>query len=179
MATRALDRARNDLAAGRLWKARDRVTGAVAARPSDQAVLELAGQVFFEMGDLPRAGAYWFLTEKEGPEMDLALDALRERHGAGALGLIDALPVRAGIDAFPPQVQERLRQLQQEAKRSHGYNWDPQPRRKGESTGQLKPSNPVVDTVAVLAVVAATVGVWMIGLAAIVYVIVPWLVDRL
>lgn len=130
------------------------------------------------MGDLPRAAAYWFLTEKEGPEVESALHALKERHGAGALGLIRALPVRAGIDAFPPQVQERLRQLQQEVKRSHGYNWNPQPRGKGESTGQLKSSNSVVHAITLLAVVTATVGVWVIGMATIIYVIVPWLVDR-
>lgn len=176
--TRALERARNDLAAGRLWKALDRITGAVAACPSDQAVLELAGEVFFEMGDLPRAGAYWFLTEKDGPEVESALNALKQRHGAGALGLIAALPVRAGIDAFPPKVRERLSQLQQEAKRSHRYNWNPQPRRKGESTRQPKSSSAVVGTMARLVLVTATVGVWSIGLTAIIYVVVPWLVDR-
>ena len=101
--TTALDRVRSDLAEGRLWKARDRVTGNFAGRPTDPVLLELAGQVFFQMGDLPRAGAYWFLTDKDGPEVEAALVALKERHGNGALGLVHALPVGDAIEAFPPR----------------------------------------------------------------------------
>lgn len=176
--TSALDRVRRDLAEGRLWKARDRVTGSLAARPSDPVLLELAGQVFFQMGDLPRAGAYWYLTDRDGPEVEDALAALRERHGAGAMGLIGALPVRDAIEAFPPRVQQRLRELQREARHTHNHDWDPQPRRTGGSARKTTQPSPVVEAVVIVAVVAATVGVWAIGAVTIIYVIGPWVIDR-
>lgn len=173
-----MDRARRDLAEGRLWKARDRVTGTLVARPTDPALLELAGHVFFQMGDLPRAGAYWFLTDKEGPEVEAARVALKERHGEGAIGLIHALPVREAIDAFPPPVRQRLRQLQREAKGEHNYSWDPQPSRKGETVFREKRSNSVVEAIAVMAVIVATVGVWGVGVLTTAQMIVSWVAER-
>jgi hypothetical protein len=176
--TSAFDRVRSDLAEGRLWKARDRVTGTLVARPTDPVLLELAGQVFFQMGDLPRAGAYWFLTDKDGPEVEAALVALKQRHGKGALGLIHALPVRDAIEAFPPRVQERLRQLQREAKRDHKYNWDPQPSRKDESVSQGERPNRMVDAIVLIAGATATVGVWIVGAFTITVMVVSWLSER-
>ena len=55
---RALERARDDLAAGRPWKARDRLTGVLANTPADQEALELLGEIAFAAGDLPAAGRY-------------------------------------------------------------------------------------------------------------------------
>jgi hypothetical protein len=67
---RVLERAREDIADGRLWKARDRLTGALRASPSHQELLDLLGEVHYRMGDLPEAGRYWLLTERTGPEVD-------------------------------------------------------------------------------------------------------------
>jgi hypothetical protein len=175
--SKGLERVKSELAAGRLWKARDRVTGLVTARPADQAVLELARQVFYEMGDLPRAGAYWFLTEKDGPEVESALQALTERYGTGAVGVIDALPVRAVIDAFPVTVQHRLRELQRQAKRRYNYRWEPQPRSKRESAGPTQPGSALVDAVMSVVLLGATLGVWAVGMATIVGAVASWVFD--
>ena len=75
----AVQRARADLAAGREWKARDRLTGHLGEH-YDAEALELLGEVHFAMRDLPSAGAAWFGTNRRGKDVDEAVDAWRERH---------------------------------------------------------------------------------------------------
>ena len=77
--TAAVQRARADLAAGREWKARDRLVGHLAAE-YDAEGLELLGEVHFAMRDLPSAGAAWFGTARRGQDVDDAVEAWRERH---------------------------------------------------------------------------------------------------
>lgn len=75
----AVERARADLAAGRAWKARDRLTGHLADNLDPEA-LELLGEVHYAMGDMPAAGAAWFGTSRRGKDVDEAVEAWRERH---------------------------------------------------------------------------------------------------
>lgn len=75
----AVERARADLAAGRAWKARDRLTGFLRDEYDDEA-LELLGEVHHTMGDLPAAGAAWFGTARRGRDVDEAIEAWRERY---------------------------------------------------------------------------------------------------
>lgn len=55
-------RVQDDLNAGRLWKARDRLLGARRIDPANQWVLNSLGEIYFKMGDLPAAGGVWFLS---------------------------------------------------------------------------------------------------------------------
>ena len=105
-----LERARGELAAGRPWKARQRLEGALANDPTNQDVLELLGEICFEMGDLPSAGAYWFLTERDGEDVAAAHAALAERWPTPR-ALFAALPVKARVDAYPARVRARLEAL--------------------------------------------------------------------
>lgn len=75
----AVERARADLAAGRAWKARDRLTGFLRDEYDPEA-LELLGEVHHTMGDLPAAGAAWFGTSRRGHDVDESIEAWRERH---------------------------------------------------------------------------------------------------
>lgn len=59
-----LARARADIRAGRLWKARDRLQGALATR-QDWELVDLLALTYVGMGDLPRAGALWFALERD------------------------------------------------------------------------------------------------------------------
>lgn len=77
--TNAVERARDDLAAGRAWKARDRLTGALHHRRGDDEVLDLLAQAHHEMGDLPAAGALWFVTGRSDQPAEEAMAAWRER----------------------------------------------------------------------------------------------------
>ncbi|QGN58562.1 DUF6584 family protein [Nostocoides sp. HKS02] len=75
----AVQRARADIAAGREWKARDRLVGHLAG-DYDAEALELLGEVLYAMRDLPSAGAAWFGTTRRGHDVDDAVEAWRERH---------------------------------------------------------------------------------------------------
>jgi hypothetical protein len=59
------------------------------------------------MGDLPSSGRYWVLTDRQGDDVDAALEALHERFGEG-VSLAKAIPIRAPLALYPPIVQERL-----------------------------------------------------------------------
>lgn len=78
--TEALARARADLAAGRAWLARDRLTGLLRDR-QDEEVLALLAEVHLAMGDLPKAGALLAVLGGEGAEHEAALAAWRRRYG--------------------------------------------------------------------------------------------------
>lgn len=73
-----LEEAREHLAAGRAWRARDVLADRVAHERDDEA-LTLLGHVHHGMGDLPRAGAAWFAVGLKGPEADEAVAAWREQ----------------------------------------------------------------------------------------------------
>jgi hypothetical protein len=62
--TTSIALARADLDEGRAWKARDRLDGLLTTRQDDE-VLDLMGEVRFAMGDLPAAGALWFVTGRD------------------------------------------------------------------------------------------------------------------
>ncbi|PWJ27028.1 hypothetical protein ATK17_3214 [Branchiibius hedensis] len=78
--TGAIERARDDLASGRTWKARDRLRGAIGQRQDDE-IVDLLAQVYFEMQDLPAAGALWFVTGRDDERARAAVAAWEERYG--------------------------------------------------------------------------------------------------
>jgi len=75
-----VEQARADIAAGREWRARERLAAHLADRYDPEA-LELLGEVHHAMRDLPAAGAAWFGTNRRGADVDEAIAAWRERHG--------------------------------------------------------------------------------------------------
>src|SRR5437660_425056 len=121
------ERVEADLKAVRLWKARDRLVGVLRVAPADQWALDRLGGIYFRMGDLPQAGRVWYLTPRQGPEWDTAEAAFFERYGKTPANVVAALHVRAAIDKFPPEVQERLHTLQRRLERE-GRFWVPKDR---------------------------------------------------
>ncbi|MBE7465744.1 MAG: hypothetical protein HS116_19900 [Planctomycetes bacterium] len=123
---RALERARQDLAAGRPDLARDRLHGflnTLARRGLYRAdAYELLGEIHLEMKDLPRAGAAWLLTSKSGPDVERAVAACYARYGKDGTALLQALSPRAPAELYPPDVQARLR--------AWGYRFRPYRSRK-------------------------------------------------
>ena len=151
-----LHAARAELVAGRAWKARDRLLGALPAHGADQELLGLLGEVFYAMGDHPQAGRFWALTERDDEAARLARAALEERTG----GLVARqLVVRAPLEAYPPAVADRLRAL------------GVQPRLPRGSAAQAERQRPVGEPLpagaraVVGALVTATLGPWLVGVA--------------
>jgi Family of unknown function (DUF6584) len=124
------DRVRNDLDRGRLWKARDRLNGMLRQDPADQAVLELLGSIWFEMGDLPQAGRYWWVTSHGDESADVSRDAFYERFGTVPATVLRALPRLAETDVYPDEVRQRLDELIGAAGRGQ-RSWRPPHRRSG------------------------------------------------
>lgn len=107
--TDQLARARADLAAGRAWKARDRLDGLLSRR-QDAEILDLLATVHQRMLNLPAAGALWFATGRDDEVAREAIAAWRERHGndSARWGSIPS-PVRQG------ELNSNLRELRQRA----------------------------------------------------------------
>lgn len=115
--TDAFERARADLAAGRAWKARDRLAGIMATRTDDE-VLDLLGEVYFAMHDLPAAGALWFVTGRSGADADEAIAAWRERFG-GAEARWHSIPRGRRLS----EDQAHLIELERSAKLAARARW--------------------------------------------------------
>lgn len=95
-----LDRARADIDAGRLWKARDRLRGVVGSLPADQEALRLLGEVHLRMGDDPEAGRWLFLTERDDDAARAAVAAFTDRFAFDQL--LRQVPAYAPIEDYPP-----------------------------------------------------------------------------
>jgi hypothetical protein len=150
-----IERARQDVAAGRLWKARDRLLGAAVARGDDE-VLGLLGEVQFAMHDLPAAGAAWFATGRSDAGARRADEAWRERHGNVPLQLWMSLP-----GAARHRDDDRSRELREVAGKANGR---PLP-------GAREPDRPVDEAsggalLAALGIVALLVVVTCFGVGA-------------
>ena len=136
--------------------------------PADQEALELLGTIYYEMGDLPNAGRYWFLTDKQGGEAKEALAALHERHPFP--DLLNQVPARPPADQYPPPVQRRLQQLEAKAA-DHGVPWKP-----GQVTRSPPPKSGITGALDLLMVGAFLIlgpGLWLFGIAAAIY----WIVE--
>ena len=117
-------RVREDVDAGRLWKARDRLQGCLLAEPANQDVLDMLGAVWFAMGDLPAAGRHWWLTERDDEKAATARAAFYERFGHRAHEVLRALPRPAKPEHYPVSVRGRLEELVTAAK-ADGHGWHP------------------------------------------------------
>jgi len=169
--TPAIERVRGDLDDGRLWKARDRLHGMLQANPADQEILELLGGVYFKMGDLPQAGRYWYLTERKGSDVDQAMEAFEQRFGRSTVSAVLALPIRARIIDYPEAVQKRVETL------TGALRKDERGLRHGSHTGWVGDQKPAPSppkkilwkagsVLIVILALAATVGIWLFGIAA-------------
>jgi len=150
-------RVENDLKAGRLWKARDRLAGVIRTDPANQWALNRLGEVFFRMADMPAAGRVWFLTDREGPEWEAARAAFDERYGQRAEDLLAELRVRAPIEAFPAAAQRRLRKIQVELA-GQGKKWEPRAGRQAQPQSRMRIRNIAAGIAFILLILVVIVG---------------------
>jgi hypothetical protein len=160
-----IDRARDDVSAGELWRARDRLRGVLQNDPANQQALDLLGEVYWQMGDFPQAGRFWWLTDRADGRAAEAWRAF-ERSRPELRDRLRALPVRKPLSVYPPAVRDRLAELQAQATRA-GVEWEPReaPRRpRGPRDPEPGGYGWKGEAIAI-AVLAAVVGVWLVGFA--------------
>jgi hypothetical protein len=96
--------AREAREAGELWKARDVLAAHVEGSQDPEALVEL-GEVLFEMGDLPRAGAIWFAAGAKGAHVDAAVAAWREQSNDDFAAMWAGLPASARTQPRPRRIE--------------------------------------------------------------------------
>jgi hypothetical protein len=164
----AVARAAGDIEAGRLWKARDRLSAAVRDSPTDQGILELLGEVYFRMGDQPAAWRYWVLTTREGADVDAAELAFEERYGrAGLADRLSQIPASEPLADYPSAVRERLVELRQLG-RAEGVDW---PRPRSRKRQRDDPDSESSGCFGATVIGILLVGPWLLGLAIVLYLI--------
>lgn len=177
MPTRAttLDRARTEIRSGRPWKARDRLTAAVKHDPANQELLELLGQVYFEMGDLPNAGRFWLLTSRKDNAADTALSAFEERWGGNLGEKLKMVPIDGSIEDYPPLAQDRIRRLQDAARRAD-IEWPRASRPQASVDESLAVDDGMLVREWLLGAVLVIIGpgLWLLGIAAAIYLLINW-----
>ena len=134
-----------------------RLESFVSQHPDHQQALELLGEVLYAMGDLPRAGRYWFMTARDDADATRALGALRTRYPRPEQ-LLAALRVREEPDGYPPIAVDRFHSLRAQAA-ARGFRWAPTPDRKAVVLEQPRSHwwTPIVLGAIVLLVVAVIV----------------------
>lgn len=170
-----MQRARADLLRGEPWLARDRLLGALRHKPIDQDVLRGLAEVQQELGDLPAAGACWFLTDADesDPAAGPGLTALRARYRT-ATGLAHAVPVRGRIIDYPTAARIRILDLQAELT-GQGWTWTPparpqpppRPRRHTLLHDAADASMGLLGGTVAIALVVGNLTIYVIGMIAI------------
>jgi hypothetical protein len=114
-ASEPVRRAREAREQGQLWKARDELVAHVEGTRDTEALVEL-GEVLFEMGDLPQAGAVWFAAGAKGRDVDAAVAAWREQAHDDFAVMWRGLPASARAQPRPRRLEAlRERALSSEA----------------------------------------------------------------
>jgi hypothetical protein len=155
-----------EVSAGRVWRAKEILRGAIADR-AEPAFLERYGLLLEGLGEHVEAGKYLFLSGARIPEYAEAIGLFRQRHaklhGEGLAAQFPAAVRRLGFDELPPTLQRDLRELGVGARA-----FDRKPRRpRAEATGFARLIDGVVIAgalaVVLIFVVALAVGIWVIG----------------
>lgn len=110
----AIQRADDEAAAGRLWRAREILEGNLANTGFDPELYEALGRVLMQMGDVPTAGKFLFLSGARDPDYQPAIELYLQRHGGTWQNLLGTFPRqvrRLDFPEFPPSVAAQLAEL--------------------------------------------------------------------
>ena len=103
------------LAAGKLWRAKEILSGRIASQPFSPDLYEQFGALLLRMGDDLAAGKFLFLSGVRRPEYDTAIQLFVSRQSRGGWrSLVASFPNRARRCAatdLPQVVQEELAAL--------------------------------------------------------------------
>ncbi len=109
------DRAERERTGGRLWRAREILEGSLPILGYDVELYERLGVVLLEMGDLPRAGMFLFLSGARRDDYQEAIEVYRRRHSrCGPRAMFAGFPraaKRSTLSEYPVQLASELRGL--------------------------------------------------------------------
>jgi hypothetical protein len=112
---RLRSRAADEVAAGRLWRAKELLRAAAAQSAYGPDLYEQFGAVLLAMGDNLEAGRWLFLSGRRDAEYEPAITLFLERHGRnGGPRLYASLPAAGrlgGPSHYPPPLCDELREL--------------------------------------------------------------------
>lgn len=106
-----IDTVDRELAAGRIWRAKEILQGRLRSAGYDAALYERYGFVLFQLGYMVEAGKYLFLSGVRKPEYREPIGIYIERHGKSLNSLRDTFPAcvrRTGIPSYPENVLDDL-----------------------------------------------------------------------
>jgi len=109
-----LTRVDMEIAAGRLWRAKEIIRGTIGHAWPDADVVERYGQILLRMGDDVEAGKYLWLSGVRRGEYESAMTLFLRRHaGHGREILLAQIPKslrRIPFDQLPPPMRSELTQ---------------------------------------------------------------------
>lgn len=107
-----LTRVENEIAAGRLWRAKEIIRGTIGNAWPDSEVVERYGQILLLMGDDVEAGKYLWLSGVRRGEYDPAIALFLRRHARhGRENLLAQIPKsfrRISLNELPPEIRNGL-----------------------------------------------------------------------
>lgn len=115
MTNRTLDKAREEIEKGNLWRAKEILQGAIRSATYDAHLFEMMGTVFLRMGDLPEAGRFLFLSGVRRPEYLGPIEIFLSRHGRKEphdfLYLFPRTARLRTVSEYPQEVAQVLREM--------------------------------------------------------------------
>ena len=113
--TNLLNRVNAEIAAGRIWRAKEILRGNIASGRIEPEVLEAYGRLLARLGETPEAGKYLFLSGAREESYSEAIAVFRKRiANRKASDLVGQLPAairRRLFHELPPTVQRQLIEL--------------------------------------------------------------------
>ena len=164
-----LHRAESELHAGRLWRAKEIMRGAIGAGHSDPRLLERYGQLLDALGDRMEAGRYLFASGVREARYEEAIKLFLDRHARATpdqfAQLMPRSVRRTAFPELPPVLQEDLRRRSVPA----GHFTAPSP---SASSGALHLTERAIAAGAI-----AITAVFVVALVVGIVRILDWLVD--
>jgi hypothetical protein len=111
---RAIENADREVEKGNLWRAREILQGSIPNAGYNCDLFERLGTVFLEMGDLPEAGRFLFLSDRRKPEYEQAIEIFLGKYGKNWRDLFRRFPRAARLSKlsdYPEGVRSKLAQL--------------------------------------------------------------------
>ncbi len=108
------DRVDNAIQQGQVWRAKEILRGNIRLRGYDVDLYERYGRLLLDIGEMPEAGKYLFLSGRWPPEYEEAISVYLERHLPNPEHMYFSFPRVArlnDIDGYPEEVRRTLQSI--------------------------------------------------------------------